>query len=157
MLLDALCLLTGTTEGYNSPIPEPFTYIPASARSVNLADASITSPFLEMFGRSQRDSGIVMERNNRISAAQRLHLLNSSQVQGKIERSWRLKNLLQNHRGDQAKLVRAVWLAVLSRPPLPDEEREAIDYASAGKAGLKQATDDLVWTLVNSKEFLYRH
>lgn len=157
VLLDSLCVLTGTTEGYNSPIPEPFTYIPASARSVNLADASITSPFLEMFGRSQRDSGFVMERNNRISAAQRLHLLNSSQVQGKIERSWRLKNLLQNHRGDQAKLVRAVWLAVLSRPPLPDEEREAIDYASAGNAGLKQATDDLVWTLVNSKEFLYRH
>jgi hypothetical protein len=34
VLLDALCRLTGTVEGYDSPIPEPFTYIPAGARSV---------------------------------------------------------------------------------------------------------------------------
>lgn len=157
VLQDALCQLTGTTEGYNSPIPEPFTYIPASARSVNLADASITSSFLEMFGRSQRESGIVMERNNKISDAQRLHLLNSSQVQGKIEKSWRLKNLLQGNRANPSKVVRAVWLAVLSRPPLPEEEREALANSFTDKQGAKQAVDDLVWALVNSKEFLYRH
>jgi hypothetical protein len=157
VLLDALCELTGTVEGYNSPIPEPFTYIPASARSVNLADASITSPFLEMFGRSQRDSGMIMERGNTISDAQRLHLLNSSQVQGKIERSWRLKKLMESHRADNNALIRAIWLAVLSRPPLPEEELEALGYAGGSKIGSKQAADDLVWTLVNSKEFLYRH
>lgn len=157
VLQDALCQLTGTMEGYNSPIPEPFTYIPASARSVNLADASITSSFLEMFGRSQRDSGFVMERNNKISDAQRLHLLNSSQVQGKIEKSWRLKNLLQGNRGNPSKVVRAVWLAVLSRPPLPEEESEALAHGFENKQGAKQAVDDLVWALVNSKEFLYRH
>jgi hypothetical protein len=157
ILLDALCRLTGTTEGYNSPIPEPFTYIPASARSVNLADGSITSTFLEMFGRSQRDSGFVMERNNKISAAQRLHLLNSSQVQGKIEKSWRLKNLLQGKRNDPSMVVRAVWFAVLSRPPLPEEASEALAHGFQSKQGAKQAVDDLVWALVNSKEFLYRH
>ena len=157
VLLDSLCQLTGTTEGYSSPIPEPFTYIPASARSVNLADGSITSSFLEMFGRSQRDSGMLMERGNQISDAQRLHLLNSSQMQGRIERSWRLKNLLQNHRKDPADLVRAIWISVLSRPPLPLEEQTALAHASGGKTGLKQAADDLVWALVNSKEYLYRH
>ena len=157
VLLDSLCVLTGTMEGYNSPIPEPFTFIPASARSVNLADASITSSFLEMFGRSQRESGMIMERNNKISDAQRLHLLNSSQVQQKIENSWRLKNLLQGKRGDPSKVVRAVWLAVLSRPPLPEEEREALSNGFAGKQEARQAIDDLVWALVNSKEYLYRH
>ena len=157
ILLDALCRLTGTVEGYDSPIPEPFTHIPASARSVNLADASITSSFLEMFGRSQRDTGLVTERNNRISDAQRLHLLNSSQVQGKIERSWRLKRLVQSHGKDPAALVRAVWLAVLSRPPSPAEEREALAYGRESQLGVKRSTDDLVWALINSKEFLYRH
>jgi hypothetical protein len=157
VLLDSLCVLTGTMEGYNSPIPEPFTFIPASARSVNLADASITSSFLEMFGRSQRESGMIMERNNKISDAQRLHLLNSSQVQQKIENSWRLKNLLQGKRGDPSKVVRAVWLAVLSRPPLPEEEREALSNGFVGKQEARQAIDDLVWALVNSKEYLYRH
>ena len=110
-----------------------------------------------MFGRSQRDSGMVMERNNQISDAQRLHLLNSSQVQGKIERSWRMKNLMKIHRKDQSKLIRAIWMAVLSRPPLAAEEQEALAHGGESKLAVKQATDDLIWALVNSKEFLYHH
>ncbi|MEO8616942.1 MAG: DUF1553 domain-containing protein [Luteolibacter sp.] len=158
VLQDALCRLTGTTEGYSSPIPEPFTNIPANAKSVNLSDGSITNTFLEMFGRSPRDSGRVMERNNQISDAQRLHLLNSSQVQTKIEKSWRLKNLLRENRENPAALVRAIWLEVLSRPPLPAEEQEALaDEFAGSKQGIKEAMDDLVWALINSKEFLYRH
>jgi hypothetical protein len=150
VLLDSLCQLTGAREGYNSPIPEPFTYIPASARSVNLADASITSPFLEMFGRSQRDTGMILERNNAISDAQRLHLLNSSQVQSKIARSGRIQRLVKEHRKNPPNLMRQIWLTVLSRPPLPEEEAVAL-------AHVKGSADDLIWALVNSKEFLYRH
>ena len=50
VLADALCQITGTTEEYSSPIPEPFTFIPPTERSIALADGSITSPFLELFG-----------------------------------------------------------------------------------------------------------
>jgi Protein of unknown function (DUF1553)/Protein of unknown function (DUF1549) len=157
VLQDAVCALTGTTEGYQSPIPEPFTYIPAGPRSVNLADGSITSPFLELFGRSSRESGLVMERISRISAAQRLYLLNSSQMQGKIERSWRLKNLMEEHRKDPGGLVRALWLAVLSREPTADELGLAIRHLQATDNGRKEGANDLVWALANSKEFLYRH
>lgn len=157
VLLDAICALTGTAEGYLSPIPEPFTHIPPTARSVNLADASITSPFLELFGRSPRDTGRIMERPSTVSDAQRLHLLNSSQVQGKIERSWKLRPLTRGKRTEPFMIVREVWMTVLSRPPLPDEEREATAHIGDSGSGLKQATDDLVWALVNSKEFLFRH
>lgn len=157
VLLDSLCALTGTTEGYNSPIPEPFTNIPPTPRSVNLADGSITSPFLELFGRSQRDTGKVMERTNAMSAAQRLHLLNSSQVQGKIERSWRVKAIVQKNRENPAAAVNALYLLVLSRQPTVEERLAAMAHGKAGKPGMKQAADDLVWALINSKEFLYRH
>ncbi len=158
VLLDAICRITGTTEGYVSPIPEPFSFIPQNARSVDLADGSITSPFLEMFGRSSRDTGLLSERNNRISATQRLHLLNSSDIQRRIEKSWRIKQLLQGHRKGPKDLVRKVWMTVLSRPPLPDEQAAALDYGGGeSKFNGKQATDDLVWALFNSKEFLHRH
>jgi hypothetical protein len=157
VLLDALCRLTGTVEGYDSPIPEPFTYIPASARSVDLADGSITSSFLEMFGRSPRDTGCFVERTNRITPSQRLYLLNSSQIQGRIERSWKIRNLAQAHRKDDRGLVRAIYMAVLSRPPVYAEEHEALEYALESKLPPKQAADDLVWALINSKEFLHRH
>ena len=62
MLIDALCQITGTTEKYSSPIPEPFTFIPEDQRSIALPDGSITSPFLEMFGRPPRDTGLESER-----------------------------------------------------------------------------------------------
>ena len=93
MLIDAICQITGTTEKYSSPIPEPFTFIPEDQRSIALADGSITSSFLEMFGRPPRDTGLESERNNRPTAAQRLHLLNSSHIQRKIEQSPKLQRL----------------------------------------------------------------
>jgi hypothetical protein len=157
VLLDAICVLTDTAEGYDSPIPEPFTHVPASARSVNLADASITSPFLEMFGRSPRDSGRVMERSNTISDAQRLHLLNSSQIRGKIERSEKLRALTQGKRRDAEAVIHDVWMTVLSRPPTLDERQEALAHLRGAGSGVKQAVDDVIWALVNSKEFLFRH
>ena len=65
MLIDALDQITGTDEKYSSAIPEPYTFIPDSLRSIALPDGSITSSFLEMFGRPPRDTGLESERNNR--------------------------------------------------------------------------------------------
>jgi len=75
VLIDALCLITGTTEKYSSPIPEPFSFIPENERSIKLADGSITSTFLEMFGRPSRDTGQLSERNNSPTKSQSLHML----------------------------------------------------------------------------------
>lgn len=95
VLIDALCQITGTTEQYSSIIPEPFTFMPEEQRAVALADASISSPFLEKFGRSSRDSGLESDRNNRPTASQRLHQLNSSHIQRKLETSRNLQPLLR--------------------------------------------------------------
>ena len=75
VLIDALCQITGTTEKYSSAIPEPYTFLPEGHRAIAMPDGSITSSFLETFGRPPRDTGLESERNNRITAAQRLHLL----------------------------------------------------------------------------------
>ncbi len=85
VLIDAVCQITGTTESYSSLIPEPWTFIPGSERSICLADGSITSPFLELFGRPARSTGYESERGTTPSAAQKLHLLNSSHIQQKLE------------------------------------------------------------------------
>ena len=66
VLIDAICQITGTTETYSSMIPEPFTFLPETQRAIALPDGSITSPFLEMFGRPARDTGLTDERNNRM-------------------------------------------------------------------------------------------
>jgi len=156
VLIDALCQITGTTEKYVSPIPEPFTYIPEDQRSIALADGSITSSFLEMFGRPPRDTGMQSERNNRPTNAQRLHLLNSSHIEQKIERSEKLRQLISSGKTPRESLTR-LYLAILSRRPT-EEELEAVGaYAKSDGMTPRNVSIDLVWALINSPEFLYRH
>ena len=63
VLIDAINQITGTSDLYTSPIPEPFTYIPKDMPAIAIADGSITSPFLALFGRSARATGLENERN----------------------------------------------------------------------------------------------
>ena len=151
VLLDALCQITGTTESYSSMIPEPFTFIPDKHRSIMLPDGSITSSVLEMFGRPARDSGLESERNNRITAAQALHLLNSTHVRAKIQQGPRLQALL-TATTDAQQLAETLYLTVLSRTLTEDERSDA-----QGQCSSKWGAENLVWALVNTEEFLFRH
>lgn len=154
VLIDALCQITGTTEQYSSIIPEPYTFMPEDQRAVALADASISSPFLEKFGRSSRDSGLESDRNNRPTAAQRLHLLNSSHVRRKMETSPKLRALLGEDSKRPENIVE-IYLTVLSRMPTEAELEIAKTHVKEtwGEGGPR----DLFWALVNGPEFSYRH
>ncbi len=156
VLIDAINRLTGTTEKYTSAIPEPFTFIPAKVRAVELPDGSITSSFLELFGRAARDTGLESERNARPNAAQELHLLNSSHIQRKIESSRMVQTLTRSGSKPQ-DIVSGLYLAVLSR--FPTDAERALVTAQFQNQQLKkrEAAEDLVWALLNSAEFRYRH
>ena len=156
VLVDALCQITGTTEEYSSPIPEPFTFIPASQRSIALADGSITSSFLEMFGRPPRDTGLESERNNQPTPAQRLHLLNSSHVQRKLQRGPAIQRVIQSNQAYE-EILKQLYLTIVSRFPTQRELQIATEYSQAGTVRGRQGLQDLAWALVNSAEFLHRH
>lgn len=154
VMIDALCKITGTTEQYSSIIPEPYTFMPANQRAVALADASITTPFLEKFGRSSRDTGLETDRNNRPTAAQRLHLLNSSHVRRKMETSPKLRALLGSDPKQPENIVE-IYLMILSR--MPTEEEMQIAKTHVKETWADGGPRDLFWALVNSPEFCYRH
>jgi hypothetical protein len=155
VLIDALDQLTGSNEKYSSATPEPYTFIPDNLRSIALPDGSITSSFLEMFGHPARTTGLESERNNRITAAQKLCLLNSSLMQRKIESSRMIEFQTSSNRA-LAEVVTGMYLGILSRYPTPEEIQTAQAYFKSG-IGKRQATVDLAWALMNSTEFLYRH
>jgi hypothetical protein len=156
VLIDAINRLTGTTEKYTSAIPEPFTFIPANMRAVELPDGSISSSFLELFGRAARDTGLESERSSRPTAAQELHLLNSSHIQRKIEQSRMVQTLTQT-KNNPREIVNGLYLAVLSRFPT-EAERELVTAQLQNKnVKNREAAVDLVWALLNSTEFRYRH
>ena len=166
VLIDAICQITKTTESYSSAIPEPFTWIPEEQRSIALADGSITSPFLDLYGRPPRDSGYESERNNTPSSSQKLHLLNSTHIQSKISRNPKLLGLY-NTKPQKGGKPRTAWrevdvvldgmyLTILSRFPTDEEKRIAREYIKMSD-GRYNASVDLVWALLNTKEFIYRH
>lgn len=157
VLIDALCKITGSSEQYSSMIPEPFTFVPRDEATIELADGSITSQFLEMFGRPSRDTGLLSERNNISTDAQRLHMLNSTHIQDKIEKSWRLATMLKSTRGKDRMLIGLLYQNILSRNPTAEEAKTCIDYIEGHKQGKRAGVNDVAWALMNSKEFLYRH
>ena len=184
VLIDALNRITGATDLYTSAIPEPFTYIPEDQPAIALPDGSITSPFLALFGRSARATGLFRERDNKTLPAQWLHLLNSSHIQRKMEQSTKLKSLLDPSR-KESDIIDDLYLTILSRFPMPDEVKIIGTYglakpgkpappakpaapgqpAAANKPApvppiiVKRREDwlDLAWSLINSTEFLYLH
>lgn len=155
VLLDALNQITGATDGYSSKTPEPYTFVPEELRSVDLADGSVTSAFLELFGRPPRDSGFANERNERASADQRLHMLNSTHIQRKLENGPTLRPLL-NTKLPTDQAVTNLYLAVLSRLPSSAELAKAVSYVDSVKAR-RTGLIDITWALINSVEFQFRH
>ena len=156
VLIDALNEVTGSTENYSSAIPEPFTFVPEDQRSITLPDGSISSSFLELFGRPPRDTGLESERNNRPTAAQELHLLNSSHIQTKLEQSYKLRNLIQA-KAEPRQLVNSLYVSILSRYPTQEEWDTVFTYSKSGNVKQREVMVDLAWALINSAEFLYRH
>jgi hypothetical protein len=158
VLIDAISQITGTAEDYSSPIPEPFTFLPDDQRSIALPDGSISSSFLEMFGRPPRDTGLESERNNLPTTGQRLHLLNSSHIQLKIQQSATLRTLVQVQPGGKPRdPIDRVYLAILSRYPTDDELETVSAYFQSVQGNKWPAAVDLAWALINSAEFLCRH
>ena len=181
VLIDALSYLGNVQPKYMSVIPEPFTYIPRELRTITLSDGSISSSFLETFGRPARDSGLLMERNNQTTYSQRLFLLNSPIVLWKVSNSQKMKNILREAKWKPEKIVNGIYLLILSRNATEKEYKTIVAtynelFKPSSKKGNKkiskkerkkenkkrgkriyQMASGLLWTLVNSKEFLFQH
>lgn len=158
VLQDALSVIFDSNPSYGSEVPEPFTYVPPRYRTVVLPDGSITSPFLEMFGRSSRDTGLTTDRDNRVTAAQQLFLLNSTEVNNWVQRmSQNLISQFRSRPNQGVALVDTLWLRILSRPPSSNERRLAIAQIVQNQRLNESKIQDIIWVLLNTDEFLCRH
>jgi hypothetical protein len=156
VFIDALCQITGSTEDYSTETPEPFTFIPTGTRTIALPDGSISSAFLDLFGRPPRDTGMESERNNTATADQRLHLLNSNHIRKKLEGSKWLVSIPVD-RGLTPAAIAEVYLTILSRFPSDGEIQTALQYSKSNVVHGREALVDLAWALLNSAEFAYQH
>jgi hypothetical protein len=163
VLFDAVCELTDSPA--NFPIQQPKKKevkkdekpAPTSVtmRAIMLPDESFQSFFLDVFGRPQRISCSVGERANDANLAQRLHMLNSTELQTKVNRNGgRADKLAKDPRSDADK-VEEIFLWALARKPTPAQlEKVLANIAEYPAANRRQGYEDLLWVLVNSKEFM---
>ncbi len=155
VLNDAINQITGSTDLYTSAVPEPFTYIPKNMNAVELADGSISSSFLTLFGRSARATGMENERVNELVSRQWLYMLNSSQVQNKLQSGPKLAAIISS--GKPQEIAERLYLTILSRFPTDADVKAVEEYAKSGVSRGRNLWIDLAWALMNSPEFLLRH
>lgn len=154
--LDAIGQVTETYESYISRVPEPYTRLPKGTRATHISDGSISSPFLKLFGRPPRDTAYESDRCRDTSMRQALYMINSSQLENKISRSPRIARMLKQKKTDAA-IIDEIFLAALSRFPKKDEKTKAAEYLVKGKRNRTQAVRDLMWAVLNTKEFIFNH
>ncbi len=150
VLLDAIDTATG--------VPTKFPGQPAGARAAALPDDSFNagSYFLTVFGRPDNASACECERSLDSSLAQSLHLLNSKGLQEKLSSPQGRATALAKDTAAGEERVRRLFLTVYGRPPAAEEVKKALDYVTA-REGKSVAWEDLIWALMNSKEFLFNH
>jgi hypothetical protein len=147
VLLDAIDVLTAT--------PTRFAGLPEGTRAVQLPDNAFDSYFLTVFGRPESASACECERTGDANLAQHLLLLNSKEIQGKLGsgRSVRLAGDSREHLTKITELYRTA----LSRDPDPEEIAIATAHIDKNPKDLRAAYEDVIWALINTKEFLFNH
>ncbi|MEZ6037020.1 MAG: DUF1549 and DUF1553 domain-containing protein [Planctomycetota bacterium] len=148
-LLDAIGALTG--------VPSKFRGVPLGESAVQVVDANAQSRFLDLFGRPRRESVCTCERREEPTLNQVLHLINGDTVEQKVRsRDGRLQRLLQA-KTEPAQIVEELFLAAYARPPRDDERERILQGIAAAGDAAGAAWEDVLWAIVNSKEFLFQH
>lgn len=147
-----------------------FPNLPPGTRAIALPDNSYNnaSAFLKVFGRPENESVCECERIQTSSLAQSLHLMNAGDVKAKLSNgNGRVESLAKSDKATEQK-VEEIYQAAFSRKPTAEELSTAVAYLNEvrkdangnpvdpGK-NLRDNLQDLLWAIINSKEFLFNH
>jgi hypothetical protein len=149
VLLDAVADVSG--------VPEEFEGCPPGTRAVQTWTYKIDSHFMDAFGRPNSSSDCPCERDARTSVVQSLHMMNSRALQTKLTHGdGRVKTLAESKMSPE-EIVTELYLATFNRLPTPDELAKAVAAYDHDTATRRTATEDVLWALLNSPEFVFNH
>ncbi len=147
-----------------------FPNLPSGTRAIALPDNSYNnaSPFLKVFGRPENESVCECERIQSSSLAQSLHLINANDIKAKLSNvNGRAAKLAKSH-SSNVEAVRELYAVAFAREPRPEELQAGIEFLAeprldpAGQPfdamkAKQESFQDLIWALINTKEFLFNH
>ncbi len=139
-------------------VPNKFENQPANAkrRAIEIYDPTTGSTILDTFGRCARNVGCASVATPPLSLRQSLLLIGGDVIESKVmSLNGYLSSLLKlNPEADE--IVENLYLRVLCRPATPEElSRWSAELKQA--KSLREASEDLFWSLLNSREFSFNH
>ncbi len=149
VLLDALGDLTG--------VRETFSGLPPGSRAVQTWNHKLDSTFLDAFGRPNASMECPCERERKSSVIQALHLMNSNDLQAKLNAKEGKISMLVKSNLTEPQLVQEIYLAAYNRLPKAEELQTALKFYTSPGTSRQTATEDLAWALINSAEFVFNH
>jgi hypothetical protein len=145
-LADAIDFATGTREKYAG--------LPLGTRAIQLPDSRVKSFLLDVFGRPSRQIVCECERTTQPNIAQALHLLNGDFLTKKIAAPAGRIDALFKAKKPLPEVVDELYLVTLSRPPRAEELARSLEWIRQAPTP-REGAQDLLWALLNSREFLF--
>jgi hypothetical protein len=163
VMADAIADITAVPDSFteialNDGSSEKTEAYKPGTRSLQLADSAVKNYFLKTFGRNAREITCECERSAQPSLVQALHLSNGNTLNDKLAaKDGRVTKLLARNLTD-SELVDEAYLLALSRPA-GAKERESLVKLLASATGdeKRKVVEDLFWSLLTSREFLFQH
>lgn len=150
VLHDAVNQACGTSTGFNNASK--------NARAVDLPHENFGSYFLDAFDRPKRVSVCECERSTGATLAQVLLLSNSDEVENKIADGNGRVSRLRKAQVSRTEVIEELFLAALGRSPTDGERSRAVAHIAAAAQGQEErAVEDVLWAILNTKEFLFNH
>lgn len=148
VLLDTVSTATG--------VREDFEAMPMGSRAKELWTARIDSLFLDAFGRQDPNQDPPCERTLDTTIVQSLHLMNSNTLARKVASDGSRAHELAQSDKTPAQIVEELYLALYARRPLAEELKDAIAVFEEPESNRRRATEDLMWALINTPEFVFK-
>jgi len=155
-LLDAVAQVTGSRPKFDGyPAGTRAGQVAALPQERKSKRGLQAERFLKAFGKPERLLTCECERSDDMGLVQAFQLLTGEMLQEMLaDPNNRIGQLLTTGRSD-GEIVEEFYLAALSRRPTADERAKLTTLIGRAK-DRRAAVEDVVWGLVNSKEFLLR-
>src|SRR6185436_13320730 len=153
-IVDSMSQVTG--------IPEKFMGTPLGVRAMTIPVLSFQGShyMMKVFGRNDLRE-VICERDTKPNIGQVMHLVSGETIQHQITaKDGNLDLWLSDSKLEDRDIVERIYLAALTRRPMADETIAALDSISGKSvdaATRRRAFEDVLWTVFNSKEFLFHH
>ncbi|MDC0935498.1 DUF1549 and DUF1553 domain-containing protein [Pirellulales bacterium] len=137
-------------------VRETFDGLPNHILATQLPSPDQAGAFMRTMGKPGRNTACECERSNSPDLAQSLELASGELIDRMVRASDNCFRTAQAAGSSIDEIVDQLHWAALSRPP-NESERNAISHHFEQSASEEEGLEDLLWAMINSKEFLFQH